>query len=374
MVAGNTALALDLYQRERDRSGNLFFSPYSISSALAMTTAGARGSTEQEMAKALHFSLPQPELAAGFAQLAERFRQIAESKHASLTVANSLWCEKRYAFNPAFLELNRKYYGAEVRSLDFAGEPEAARGAINAWIARQTQDKIRDLLQPPQISKFTTLVLCNAIYFKGSWVTKFDPKATTPAPFFLTRDQHVDVPMMSASFKVRSHETENAVLFALPYAGDDLAMIVILPNEVDGLGAVEKRLTAGDLQSWFTALDRADEAKAQVALPKFKLNCRIGLADDLKALGMPRAFTAAADFSGISPAKDLFISDVVHQAFVDVNEEGTEAAAATAVVMTRSRAHDQPLILQADHPFLFLIRERRTGTILFLGRVTDPRP
>ncbi len=374
LVAGNTAFALDLYQREKGQAGNLFFSPYSISTALAMTAAGARGQTEKEMATALHFTLPPPELARGFAQLAERFAQIEKQKRVSLTVANSLWCEKKYPFNAAFLELNRKYYGAEVRPLGFAGDPAAARETINSWIAQKTQDKIRDLLQPSQISPLTTLVLCNAIYFKGSWVTRFDSKATRPEPFFLARDKRVDVPMMSAQFKVRSYETGDAVLFALPYSGDDLSLAIILPNAVDGLGALEKELNAASLPQWLASLDAAREAKASVALPEFKLNCRLSLADDLKAMGMPSAFGSSADFSGMSSARDLFISEVVHQAFVDVNEEGTEAAAATAVTMTKSIALERPLVLRADHPFIFLIRERQTGTILFLGRLVNPTP
>ena len=373
VVQGNTAFALDFYQRERTQDGNLFFSPYSISTALAMTYAGARGQTEREMAKVLHCSVTQEELARSFASLAERFGQIQKQKQVNLSVANSLWCERKYTFTEAFLELNRKHFGAEVQLLDFSGHPDQSREEINAWVERKTQNRIQNLLQPPNITPFTTLVLCNAIYFKGNWLTQFDPKATTREPFFQKTTQKAEVPMMTAELKVRSYKAKDAVLFALPYAGNDLSMAVILPEQLDGLKAVEDSLNAPVLQEWLSALDASSETKATIVLPKFKLNLRLELSKTLKSMGMASAFGGGADFSGMSPSKDLSISEVVHQAFLDVNEEGTEAAAATAVVMSRLAAHVSPqLLLRADHPFLFLIRERQTGSILFLGRLVDP--
>ena len=367
--AGNTAFALDLYQREKSNAANLFFSPYSISAALAMTYAGARGQTEQQMARTLHFNLPQADLPPAFAALTARFDQI--DKRIILSVANSLWCERNYRFLDAFLELNRKFYRAEIRSVDFATKPEDARKEINAWVEQRTQDKIRDLLPPGQVDSVTRLVLCNAIYFKGNWVEKFDPKATQPGPFFVATNQSVQVPMMSRKLKLRSRAFGDFTLFALPYAGNDLAMVILLPEAPYGLGAVEQQLGATALREWLAALNQTAETEAQVTLPKFKLNCRLELARDLAAMGMPSAFGPEADFSGMTGSRDLCISSVVHQAFVDVSEEGTEAAAATAVTM-RALSVMRPLVLRVDHPFLFLIVERQTGSILFLGRVTDP--
>lgn len=371
VVQGNTAFALDLYQREKGKTANLFFSPYSISTALAMTYAGARGQTAEEMARTLHFDQPPAELHQAFADFSARFDQIENEKHISLSVANSLWCQRGYPFTPAFLDLNRKYYHGELRLADFMAKAEDTRQEINTWVERKTNDKIRDLLKPGQINSMTRLVLCNAIYFKGDWAAKFDPKATRPESFFVTSNQSVTVPMMSRKLKLRSHALDDSTLFALPYTGNDLSMVILLPNDKGGLPALEQRLNAAALQGWLKTLDATAEAEAMVSLPQFKLNCRLDLANDLAAMGMPSAFGANADFSGMNGKRDLFISGVVHQAYVDVNEQGTEAAAATGVTM-RALALTRPVILRVDHPFLFLIVERQTGSILFLGRVTDP--
>jgi serpin B len=255
--------------------------------------------------------------------------------------------------------------------MDFRGNPDGARKEINAWVEQQTRDKIRDLLHPGDIVSSTRLVLCNAIYFKGNWATQFDPKSTQPEPFFVTVDKTVTVPMMSGKVKVRSRQFGGVTLFALPYKGNDLTMVVVLPEDRDGLAALEQKLNAVELQEWLAAMDGSFEAEVEVVLPKFKLNCRLDLVKDLTALGMPSAFGADADFSGMDGSRNLFIGGVVHQAFVDVNEEGTEAAAATALTV-RALSISRPLVFRADHPFLFLTVGRHSGTILFMGRVTDP--
>lgn len=369
LTSGNTAFALDLYQQEKGRGGNLFFSPYSISTALAMTYAGARERTEKEMARVLHFSMPQAELHEAFAALTARFDQIQSLKQISLNVANSLWMQRDYAFHDAFLEINQKYYCAETRLVDFVGNGEAAGKEINTWIERNTQDKIRDVIQPGQISRDTVLVLCNAVYFKGNWVTRFDRKATVDTPFFLKPGQSVTVPMMFQMLRWPNHRSEEVTLVALPYAGNDLSMVILLPNEVNGLGALEQKLTVTRLSEWLAELDQYGGSEAQLYLPRFRISCRLDLTRSLSALGMPSAFDNRADFSGMSKAKDLSVSEVAHQAFVDVNEEGTEAAAASESWMTRG---GPPGLIVVNHPFLFLIRERQTGSILFLGRVADP--
>ncbi len=372
VVRGNTAFAVDLYQRERGKAGNLFFSPYSVSTALAMAYAGARGQTEQEMAQVLHFDLPQAELHPAFAGLARRLEEIGKSQRVSLSVANSLWCQRDYTFTDAFLKLNRAFYDAGARLVDFAGSSDATRQEINSWVAAKTQDKIRNLLQPGQVTAATRLVLCNAVYFKGKWASQFDPNNTAPAPFFTGAGQQVLTPLMSQSLKLRSRSFDDFALFALPYTGNDLALVILLPKAVDGVAALEQRLDAAKLQEWLAALDGAGEAKAQVFLPRFKLDCRLELARELAAMGMPAAFGQSADFSGMTGTRALCISDVVHQAMVELNEEGTEAAAATAVGMALTSVRAPAPVFRVDHPFVFLIRENQTGSILFLGRVTDP--
>jgi len=373
VVKSNTAFAVDLYQREKGQGDNLFFSPYSISTALAMTWGGARGQTEQEMARVLHFTLPQEDVHRAFGGLTERCDEIQKRNQISLNIANSLWCQRDYHFTEAFLKVNRTYYRAEARLVDFVGSTDAARQEINAWVAKETQNKIQDLLRPPFPSPLTTLVLCNAIYFKGKWATQFDPKKTGPAPFFVSAGRDVQVPTMSQKLKLRSRDAGDFRLFALPYTGGDLSLVILLPKAVDGLTALERQLRADRLQKWLVALDGAPESKAVVYLPRFKLNCRLELAKELAAMGMPSAFVQhSADFSGMTGTRDLNISDVVHQAFVEVNEEGTEAAAATAVVMDRSSSVTPTPEFRVDHPFVFLIREQQTGSIVFLGRVVDP--
>jgi serine protease inhibitor len=371
VVAANTAFALDLYQREKAKTANLFFSPYSISTALAMAYVGARGQTAEEMARALHFNQPLPEVNQGFADLDARFEQIESEKHVQLGVANSLWAQRDYVFRPEYLELSRSDYHVDLRQVDFAAKPDEIRKEINSWVAEKTHDKIEELLQPGQVDSRTRLLLCNAIYFKGNWATQFDPKATRPESFFVHSNQTVSVPMMSRSLSVRHHAYGGFTLFALPYAGDELAMIILLPNAIDGLDAIEQPLNAAALRAWLTTLDSSVPNEAVVTMPKFKLDCRLNLANDLAAMGMPSAFDARADFSGITEKRDLFISGVAHQAYVDVNEQGTEAAAATGVVM-RPLSIRQPVILKVDHPFLFLIIEQQTGSVLFLGRITNP--
>jgi len=369
----NTAFAISLYQKEEARPGNLFFSPYSISTALAMTYAGARGETAQEMASVLHFSLPPTQLPQAFAGLARQFEEISATKAVSLSIANSLWCQQSYHFAEAFLKLTRDFYGAEAKEVDFANNFDGVRQEINSWVAQKTQDKIRNLLQPGQVSSATRLVLCNAVYFKGKWVFQFDPKATHPAPFYVLPEQPIQTPMMFRSMDVRSVALDGFDIFTLPYTSNMLSMVILLPNAKDGLGALERQLNAAQLSNWLGQLDAAHETKTDVFMPKFKLDCRLELTRDLAAMGMPTAFGPRADFSGMTGKPDLYIGVVVHQAMVDVNEEGTEAAAATAVgVRMLAVQRKPPAVLRVDHPFLFMIRENQTGSVLFLGRVLDP--
>jgi serpin B len=370
LAAGNTAFAVDLYHQLRIAEGNLFFSPYSISTALAMTYAGARGNTEAEMARVLHFDLDhldQEALHSAFADLEAHLAQIQAKGDIALHVANALWPQAGYAFLAAFLDLCRRCYGVTITPVNYATDTEGARQLINTWVEEKTRDKIKELLKPDHVTPLTTLILVNAIYFKGNWASQFDPEDTDDAPFYRLAGDAVKASMMQQKARFGYRETDDLQVLELPYVGADLSMLVLLPRERAGLPALEAALTVDILTLWTQGLHATE---VQVLLPRFKLSGEFDLGETLKAMGMVDAF-GAADFSGMTGQRDLFISEVVHKAFVDVNEEGTEAAAATAVLMARSIPPPTP-VFRADHPFLFLIRENSTGSVLFLGRVVDP--
>lgn len=379
VVEGNNQFAADLYVRLKDKtSGNLFFSPYSVSAALAMTLAGAAGETEKQMAEVLHFTVPEAELHQAMARLRENL--LADKKKGyQLRVANRLWGQKGYEFLPEFLQTTRKDYEAELGALDFARDTEAARREINRWVEQQTVEKIKDLLAPGVLDPSTRLVLTNAIYFKGNWQEKFEKQATKDAPFRISADMEVTVPMMQQTKSFGYRATEDLQVLEMLYAKGELSMIVLLPKEIEELAQLEKKLTQANLQAWTKGLRRQ---KVIVYVPRFKMTSQFGLKDTLQAMGMTMAFDQRkADFSRMSRMKgttqgDLYITAVVHKAFVDVNEEGTEAAAATGVVMAPRSAPsrpEQPPVFRADHPFLFVIRDNQTGAVLFMGRVANPK-
>jgi serine protease inhibitor len=378
-VAGNTAFALDLYQKLRVRPGNLFFSPYSISASLAMTYAGARGPTETEMAKVLHFNSAPTNLHAAFGVLTERLNRIQRWNRITLQTANSLWCQQDYRFTDAFLKLVHEGYRAEARPVDFKQSPQVAGNKINRWTEQKTKGKIKGILEPDQLASDVRLVLCNAIYFKGKWQHQFKARDTKPGPFHVTTNETVTVPMMSrkARFKTAYSDYRSVGLLELPYTGTDLSMIILLPEvgyplpdvEQPGLPDLEPKLTADNLRAWLAALDRANPHETWVALPRFTTTQSFDLAKELKSLGMPSAFNETADFSGMEATTNLFLTDVRHKAFVEVNESGTEAA---AVTLTTARTKGGPGRFIVDHPFVFLIRENGSGSILFIGRIVDP--
>jgi serine protease inhibitor len=372
VVKGNTTFAIDLYQKLKSQPGNMFFSPYSISTALAMTYAGARGQTETEMAKVLHVSLPQQRVHEAYSVLVNWPQQIQNRNRVTLVAANSLWCQQGYQFTDAFLNLSRTRYGAEAEMVDFVNGTDAARQKINTWVDRKTQGKIKEILSPGAVSGSTVLVLCNAVYFKGRWKTQFDPKLTRQGQFTTATSEKVTVPMMSVKSSLWTDRQTGFDILELPYAGGDVGMFILLPQAVGGLPLLERRLTAESVRDWFAGWEHGTASETTVILPRFKATCGFDLSRNLAAMGMPSAFEeATADFSGMTGSRRrLFISGVAHKAFIEVNEEGTEAAAATATVMTRGIQHDSVFVV--DHPFLFLIRENRTGSILFLGRIVDP--
>lgn len=372
LCEGNAAFAVDLYQRAKSGNENLFFSPYSLSSALAMTYTGASGQTASEMAATLHFNLAPTELLPAFGTLGHRFETIDLQRKVTLSVANSLWLQRGHQFRKEFLATGWKSFRAELSDVDFAHDVEGSRTRINKWVAGKTADKIPELLKAGVLDPRTMLVLCNAIYFNGNWAVQFNPGWTHPDKFFVTPGNPVQVAMMSQQAKIRSASLDGFTAFELPYQGGDLSMVILLPEDQSGLPALEAKLNGAALNSWLNSLRRASETKTDVQLPRFKLSSQLDLAQTLSAMGMPTAFGNQADFSGIDGSRELFIGAVVHQAVVEVNEQGTEAAAATAVTMTKGAVPKPLPLLRVDHPFVFLIRESETDSILFLGRVVDP--
>jgi len=372
VVKGNSDFGFDLYQELKGEEGNLFFSPYSISTALAMTYAGARGETEKQMAQVLHFPLTQESLHPAFSKLQSDLNAIQNKGDVQISIANSLWAQESYKFLDSFIELNKKYYDAGLYFVDFIKKREAARKKINDWVEKKTHDKIKELIKPPMLTIDTRLVLCNAIYFKGNWLSQFDKEKTYNRDFYVSPDTTMLVPMMYQQTRLKYKYFEQFCALELPYEGNDLSMIIFLPNEDDGLLEFEDHLTADSVHVWIDELMKVDEGLVMVNMPKFKTVSEFELSRTLYDMGMPDAFSLPpADFSGMTGTKDLFISKVIHKAYVEVNEEGTEAAAATAVVMMKSVAM-KPLEFKADHPFIFLIRENQTGSILFIGRIVDP--
>lgn len=370
-VEGNTHFACELYQGLKDTQGNLFLSPYSISEALAMAYAGAHRRTAEQLAETMHFSLEQKKLHQTFGELRTTLNALQEKGKVTLHAANSLWPQKDYPFLKEYLGLVKKYYGVVISPVDYKKEPKSAAEKINKWVEYKTNRKINDIIQPDVINALTRLILVNAIYFKGDWAMQFMKKATHEASFYLTPKESVRVPMMQQKEFFGYAESEDIQILELPYIGDDLSMLVLLPKKIDGLADLEKSLTADNLEGWGNDLRHKE---VHVFLPKFRMSFQFYLGDRLQSMGMTDAFNPdRADFSGMDGKQNwLYLTNVIHKAFVEVNEEGTEAAAATAVTMKVSGGGPPPVVFRADHPFLFLINEKATGSLLFMGRVVDP--
>ena len=372
IVEGNNRFAVGLYAKLKDStSENLFFSPYSLSTALAMTYAGAAGETGKQMAEVLRFTVSESELHPAMGQLIRML--LRKEKGYQFRVANRLWGQKGYEFLPEFLNTTQNHYGAELGELDFARQTEDARRAINQWVEKETERKIKDLIPPGLLAQDTRLVLTNAIYFKGNWRDQFEKEATQDAPFYVSADKEVTVPMMHQIERFGYRAAEDMQILEMPYADNALSMVVLLPKDKEGLAELEKRITHDDLRDSTRGLRPRE---VSVFLPRFTMTSQFSLKDVLQSMGMTLAFDEGrADFSRMSRSEQLFISAVVHKAFVDVNEEGTEAAAATGVIMapTAAPVQEEPPVFRADHPFVFLIRDNRTGSIVFMGRVANPK-
>jgi serpin B len=375
LTADNGAFALALYQAVRETEGNLFYSPYSISLALAMTYAGARGDTESQMAAALHFGLAQEKLHPAFNALdlslprGSETKAEQETKGFRLRIANALWGQTDHQFLPAFLDTLAENYGAGLQLLDFKADSEAARGTLNQWVSDQTEEKIKDLFPKGSITELTRLVLANAIYFNAAWLHPFEASQTQDGDFHLLDGGKVTAPMMAETEMFGYAAAEGYQAVELPYDGGDFSMVIVLPAEGQ-FAQFEQSLDAERLGAVVPSLQTAN---VHLTLPKFTYSTRLGLKQTLTAMGMKDAFApGVADLSGMDGSPDLFIMDVLHKAYVKVNEAGTEAAAATGVVVGATSAPPPPAEMRINRPFLFLIRHRETGTILFVGRVVDP--
>jgi serpin B len=372
LVDGNSAFAFELYQALREQEGNLFYSPHSISVALAMTYAGARGDTAEEMADTLHFMLEQDRLHPAFnwldAELASRGEgaQGKDSEGFRLNIVNAIWGQKGYEFLTEFLDVLAENYGAGLRTLDFINQTEESRLAINDWVSDQTEGRIKDLIPEGVISPATALVLTNAIYFNAAWEYPFDEDMTTDGPFYLLDGGQVIVPMMEQTEAFGYTDGEGYQAVELPYDGEELSLVIFLP-EAGNFEAFEEGLQAEQVCDIITDLQPSG---VTLTMPRFEFDSEFSLKNTLEDMGMPSAF-GAADFSGMTGTRDLYIRDVLHKAFVSVDEAGTEAAAATAVVMEEEAP--EPLVeVTVDRPFIFLIRDIETGAILFVGRVLNP--
>ncbi|XP_048219520.1 serpin B4-like [Perognathus longimembris pacificus] len=382
----NTKFTVDFFQEIRTLADNIFFSPFSISSALSMVSLGAKGNTAREIKDVLHFSEVTGEktktattsqaeesgiVHQQFQKLLKEFNKSSDAFE--LRNANGLYGEKTFQFIQEYIDNVKKFYLANVESLDFANNAEESRKKINAWVESQTNDKIKDLFPDGSLDQNTILVLVNAIYFKGQWLQKFEKENTQEGTFWLNKDVSKPVQMMSQTkhFRFTSLEDEQAKILEIPYKGKELSMVLLLPNEVDGLQKLQDNLTAEKLINW-TSAEIMLETEVQLRLPRFKLEKKCDLGDILKSLGMVDAFSPhKADLSGMSQDRRLAVTKVFHQSFVEVNEEGTEAAASTGVSIGVTSA---PMLQEfyCDHPFLFFIKENKKNLILFFGRFASP--
>ena len=382
LVRGNNAFAFDLYRALGDGEGNLFYSPFSISQALAMTSAGARGETERQMADTLHHRLPRSSLHPAFnvldRTLASRGKgppgtpnsEGEAGQYFRLNIANAIWGQDGYQFLPDFLDVLAENYGAGMMVSDFVGAPDESRIRINDWVAEETADKVTDLLPPGSLDGTTRLVLTNAIYFNASWLWPFSQRDTEVRPFHLAGGSTVRVPMMTETNGYLYARGDGYQVVDVPYSWGDMSMTILLPDE-GTLGAFEDSLNSDVFDR---IMDGIEIDAVTLTMPLFEFESEFSLADTLAGMGMPDAFDGRADFSGMTGSRDLWISGIVHKAFVSVDEEGTEAAAATGVNMLLAGFGDETIAVMVNRPFIFLIRDTGTGTVLFLGRVSNPDP
>ncbi|KAM6217566.1 serpin B3-like [Rhynchocyon petersi] len=383
----NNHFGFDVFQElSKTKKGNIFFSPLSMASAISMVYLGVKNNTALQIEKVLHFDDITEKTKAGATNLPDtdtrnvhpHFQKLLTELNKptdgyELSVANKIYGEKGFPFLQEYLDKVKTFYLSSAESVDFRNAAEQNRKEINAWVGTKTQEKIKDFFPQGAIKASTVLVLVNAIYFKGQWAEKFDKSNTREEPFWLNKGESKPVQMMKQKrqYKLAFLEDIQAQLIEIPYSGEDLSMFVLLPEEVDGLKKIEDTLTAKKLLQW-TNSTRMGERRVTLYLPRFKVEDKFSLNDVLKSLGMVDAFNAQhADFSGMTNSRGLVVSDVLHASFVEVNEEGTEAAAATGITIIKTSLPMSEEI-RCDHPFLFYIKHNSTNTILFFGRISSP--
>jgi serpin B len=372
VINGNTTFAINLYRRQSAVRGNVFFSPYSISTAIAMAHFGARGETAAEIEKTMRSPFGGTRLAEAWSAVLDDVNKGARRNE--LLTANAMWAARDAKFLDAYVSGVQREFRGKLERLDFEGDPEQSRRRINAWVSETTREKIQELIAAGMIDGGTKLVLTNAIYMNAKWESPFPTARTKAKGLFHAPGGDIRTPMMNLSETFNFLRADGVRVLELPYEGNGLSMVIILPDAKDGLTALEKELTAGQIAGWEQRLSRR---LVDVTLPRFSIEMKLDLGDTLAAMGMPQAFDPArADFSGMTGARDLFLSKVVHKARVDVTEEGTEAAAATAIIprATAAPGGSSPIPEQfvADHPFYFYIRRTGSNSVLFVGRVERP--
>lgn len=371
-TARGEAFAVDLLERWCDDKANVVFSPYSLSVALGMVAAGSRGETARQIAASLRLGVPAAALSARFAELDAKFAATRQAGSVELAIANALWPQQDFTFSPTYLDLVRTQFRGEVRPVDYVARTEAARQTINQWVAERTAHRIKDLVAPGILSAATRMTLVNAVYFKGKWSQPFDSKRTAAAPFFAMNGRTAMTKLMTRRGTFRYAEVDGIQALEVPYNGDKLTMLVLLPVRGKGLKTVASAIKNNGILKWDDALATCE---VDVFLPKFTFTFERSCVDVLRDMGISDAFDASrADLSGMAGQPgDLVVSAVLHKAFIEVSEEGTEAAAATAgVISITSVPLEPPVLFRADHPFVFLIRERESGGILFMGAVAQP--
>jgi serpin B len=367
IVEGNNQFAFYLLKTLGDRNTNSFFSPYSISTALFMTAGGARGNTEKQMLKVLH----QTQNSLGYhKKFGEIINKTANKQNVELSIANSIWPQKDYKFKPDYLNLLKIAYKTQVTECDFAKNPNGEAQKINKWVENKTKNKIQNIIKPNGLDASTKLVLANAIYFFGEWKTTFDTAKNEAAPFIKNDGSMVNTTFMNASYSMDYASAEMFKVVSIPYKNNEVSLLVFLPNMPDSFDIALKSL---DIRKFTSLKNALKPEKVNLSLPKFKVETEYQLHENLPSMGMSDAFTGKADFSGMTGDKSLFISKVIHKAFVDVSEKGTEAAAATVVIISRNGGSHIPVDFKADHPFIFMIKDNTTEQILFMGILNDPK-
>ena len=366
-AAASNAFAFDLYRRLSAGNGDRFFSPIGLSMGLALLSRGATGETQRQILDITHLDPDRPEIFRGFAEIRDQLT--SGGKGPQVRLADRLWVQQGFPLDPGFRKSTHDF-GARPGEVDFKDLP-AARETINRWGSEITQGRIRELLPPQCLNDNTRFVLTGGVHFKGTWKYQFDPAATTDAPFHVTPDRDVKVRMMQQTGALKYAETDELQVLELPYAGGHLAMVVLLPRKVDGLIGLEAKLSADAVSKWLA--EAHEEGEVEVQLPRFTFTTDVSLKNELAALGMPRAFSDEAEFPAIATDHGQKLNEAVQQAFVDVNEEGTEAAAVFGFIGGNAPSPvPRHILFKADHPFVFLIHDARSGAILFLGRVVEP--